>query len=146
MNRLVLLLLMVVCVMPTTVTAAVDDPAKVEAELRQIEESRRQAIKDGNEKVLDQIYADDFTAVAGNGQLINKSQLLAVFKRNDPSINFTTDEISVRVFDKTALFVGRLTGRSTRGELVSASRFTHVFVKREGKWRCVAGQATPLPK
>jgi len=122
------------------------DLAKIEAELKQIEETRRQAIKNGDEKTLDQIYADDFSAIAGSGQIVNKQQLLAVFKRNDPSITFTTDEISVRVFGSMVLFVGRLTGRNAQGQVISASRFTHVFLNRDGRWQCVAGQSTPLPK
>lgn len=121
-----------------------DDTARIEAELKQIEETRRQAIKNGDEKILDQIYADDFTAIAGSGQIVNKQQLMAVFKRNDPAITFTTDEIHVRVFGSTALFTGRLVGRNDKGETTTASRFTHVFVQRDGRWQCVAGQSTPL--
>jgi ketosteroid isomerase-like protein len=119
---------------------------KPELELRAIEEMRRQAIKQGDEKTLDRIYADDFSGIVGAGQIINKEQLMAVFKRNDPRIAFTTDEITVRVFGKTALFIGRLTGRSSDGEVVSASRFTHVFVRRNGRWECVAGQSTALAR
>lgn len=135
----------ILILLSASVTLATDN-TKIENELKQIEETRRRAIKDGDEKTLDQIYADDFTAIAGNGQIINKKQLMAVFKRNDPSIAFTTDEITVRTFGNTALFVARLTGRSSNGEVVSSSRFTHVFVKRSGKWKCVSGQSTPLPR
>ena len=120
--------------------------SKAEQELRALEERRREAIKQGDMKAIDQIYADDFSAIAGSGQVINKEQLMAVFKRNDPSIEFTTDEINVRVFGQTAIFTGRLTGRAPGGEVVSASRFTHFFVKRRGRWQCVAGQSTALAK
>ena len=130
----------------TTTICFAADTTQVENELKQLEETRRQAIKQGDEKTLDEIYADDFSAIAGNGQIINKAQLLAVFKRNDPTVAFTTDEISVRVFGDTVIFVGRLTGRAAGGDVVSASRFTHVFVKRAGKWRCIAGQSTPIPR
>ena len=128
------------------VVSQASPPKGVEQELRELEEKRRQAIKQGDIKTLDEIYADDFSGIAGSGQVISKEQLMSVFKRNDPRIGFTTDEISVRLLGKTALFTGRLIGRAADGEVVSASRFTHVFVKRDGRWRCVAGQATPLPK
>ena len=120
--------------------------SKAELELRAIEETRRQAIKQGDEKTLDRIYADDFSGIAGSGQIINKEQLMAVFKRNDPRVVFTTDEITVRIFGKTALFIGLLMGRTSDGEVVSASRFTHVFVRRNGRWECVAGQSTALAR
>lgn len=67
-----------------------------------------------------------------------------IFKRNDPHVAFMTDEIHVRTFGEAAVFTGRLVGRTAGGEVVSASRFTHMFVKREGRWQCVAGQATVI--
>ena len=119
---------------------------RVEQELRALEETRRLAIKNGDEKTLDAIYADDFSAITGAGTVINKQQLMVVFRRNDPSIIFTTDEISVRLLGGIALFTGRLTGRTGSGEIVSRSRFSHLFVRRRGRWQCVAGQSTPLAR
>ena len=120
--------------------------SKVEQELKQIEETRRAAIKQGDFKTLETIYAVDFSGIAGSGQLIDRAQLFEVFRRNNPAITFTTDEITVRVFKKTAIFAGRLTGRTADGKIVSASRFTHFFVKRGGRWQCVYGQSTALPQ
>jgi ketosteroid isomerase-like protein len=119
---------------------------RVEGELRALEDARRLAIKNGDEKTLNAIYADDFSAITGAGTVIDKQQLMAVFRRNDASISFTTDEISVRYFGSTAVFTGRLTGRTGAGEIVSMSRFSHLFVKRHGKWQCVAGQSTPIAR
>lgn len=118
--------------------------SKDEQQLRAIEERRREAIKQGDFKTLGEIYAADFTAIAGNGQVIDREQLFAVFRRNDPSLVFATDEITVRVFKKTAIFSGRLTGRTAAGSVISSGRFTHFFVKRDGRWVCVFGQSTPL--
>lgn len=117
---------------------------KIERELKQIEEARREAIKKGDFKTLDTIYSDDFSGIVGNGQIIGKEQLFAVFKRNNPETIFTTDEITVRVFNKTVIFTGRLTGKTPDGKIISASRFTHFFVKRGGRWQCVHGQSTAL--
>lgn len=97
-------------------------------------------------KTLDAIYADDFAGIVGTGRIINKEQLMAVFKRNDPSLVFTTDENSIRVFDKRAIFTGRLTGKTVDEETVFSSRFTHIFIKRKGKWQCVAGQSKSIAK
>lgn len=119
--------------------------SKDEQQLRSIEESRREAIKLGDFKTLGDIYAEDFSAIAGNGSVIDREQLFAVFRRNDPSLVFITDEITVRFFKKTAIFSGRLTGRNAAGEIVISGRFTHFFVKRGGRWVCVHGQSTPLP-
>jgi ketosteroid isomerase-like protein len=129
----------------TAATSQTTKQNKVEKDLRQIEESRREAIKNGDFKTLDRIYADDFSGIAGSGQIINKEQLFAVFRRNNPEVIFSTDEISVRVFKKTAIFSGRLTAKTADGKTVGASRFTHFFVRRDGRWQCIYGQSTALP-
>lgn len=120
--------------------------SKAEEELRELERTRSRAIREGDMKTLDAIYADDFSGIVGTGQVINKEQLLAVFKRNDPSLHFTTDEINIRVFNETAVFTGRLAAITGSGVVAFASRFTHVFVKRDGRWQCVAGQSTVIAK
>ena len=119
--------------------------ADTDSELLALEESRRAAIKAQDIATLEKIYAPSFVAVAGNGQLIDRATLFAVFKRNDPSLSFVTDEIRIVAEGDTAVFFGRLTGRTPEGKMAFASRFSHVFVRKHGKWLCIAGQSTPLP-
>lgn len=120
---------------------AAADPKK---ELLALEETRREAIRKQDFATLERIYAPDFVAVAGNGQVIDRDQLFTVFRRNDPTVAFTTDEVRVEVHGDTAIFIGRLTGRKD-GAVVSDGRFTHVFQRHGAEWRCVAGQSTPIP-
>ena len=118
--------------------------ADTDAELRAIEETRRAAIKAQDFVVLEKIYAPTFVAVAGNGQVIDRATLFDVFRRNDPALSFETDEIRIVSDGDTAVFFGRLTGRS--GDRIAfRSHFSHVFVRRNGGWQCIAGQSTPLP-
>ena len=138
--------LLVIAVCSSIAVAQAGKQSKVEEALKRIEEVRRNAIKQGDMKTLDGIYADDFVAIAGNGQEITKQQLMEVFKRNNPQVEFTTDEIKVRILGTTAIFTGRLTGRTADGAVVSASRFTHIFVRRKSTWQCVAGQSTVIAK
>jgi ketosteroid isomerase-like protein len=140
------ILLVIAMVSIATLAQAGKPQGRVEEELRRIEELRRKAIKQGDMKTIDGIYADDFTGIVGNGQEITKPQLLEIFKRNPSQVEFTTDEIKVRVLGTVALFSGRLIGKTADGAIVSASRFTHVFARRKGKWLCVAGQTTVLAK
>jgi ketosteroid isomerase-like protein len=121
-------------------------PSKEEQELRQIEIARSQAIKQGDMKTLDRIYADDFSGVAASGRVVNKAQLMEIFKANDPRLTFTTDEVGVRLFGETAVVTGRLTGKTPDGEIIGSSRFMHVYVKQQGRWQFVAGQSTNIPK
>jgi ketosteroid isomerase-like protein len=143
---LVLLLCFLIYSPQRSVQAIQGGRTRAETELRDIEDARRKAIKERDERTLGLIYADDFTAIAGNGQILNKQQLMAVFNSVDPSLQFSTDEIIVRVFDNAAIFTGRLTTRTAAGETVSATRFTHFFVRRDGRWQCVAGQSTVVAR
>jgi ketosteroid isomerase-like protein len=129
-----------------TVGRKSDRTKKIEQQLRELEKLRSQAIKQGDMSALNEIYADDFSGIVGSGQIINKAELLEVFKRTDPRLIFNTDEIKLRVFGSTAIFTGRLTGKTAEGEIIFASRFTHVFVKRGARWQCVAGQSTAIAK
>jgi ketosteroid isomerase-like protein len=118
--------------------------AGTESELRAIEESRRAAIKAQDFAVLEKIYGPTFAAVGGNGQVIDRATLFDMFRHNDPSLSFATDEIRIVSDGDTAVFFGRLTGRTSDGKVAFRSRFSHVFVRRAGAWLCIAGQSTPL--
>jgi ketosteroid isomerase-like protein len=123
--------------------AIADDTADVAA-LRELETTRQAAIKARDFDALRRIYAEDFVGIAGNGRVISRADLMDVFAHNDGSLAFTTDEVDVRVYGDTAIFTGRLTARMASGEVASAGRFTHVFVRRAGAWVCVHGQSTPI--
>jgi ketosteroid isomerase-like protein len=142
----IITLLFMAVVLSVALAETGNSQGRVEEELKRIEELRRKAIKEGDMKTLDGIYADDFAGIVGNGQEITKPQLMEVFKRTNPQVEFTTDEIKVRLLGTAAIFRGRLTGRTADGGVISAARFTHVFARRKGKWVCVAGQSTVIAK
>jgi len=119
--------------------------ADTESELRAIEETRRAAIKAKDFGTLEKIYAPGFLAIGGNGQFVDREGLFRLFGQADASMVFNTDEIRVVVEGDTAVFFGRLTASSAEDKTLYVSRFSHVFVKRNGQWTCIAGQSTPQP-
>jgi ketosteroid isomerase-like protein len=137
---------MMLSTLALAIWAVIGVQASDESTLRAIELQRQAAIRDQDFGALGKIYAEDFAGIPGNGSVITRSQLFDVFKKNDPRVTFATDEVRVRIIGNTALFTGRLTGRSASGSVVSAGRFTHVFEKRDGAWVCVHGQSTPIPQ
>ncbi|MGM9485924.1 nuclear transport factor 2 family protein [Ideonella sp. YS5] len=118
--------------------------ATAEEELIALEDQRREAIRIKDHASLGRIYAPEFMAVAGNGQLIDRTALFRLFDQGGSALKFETDEIRIQLHGDTAVFFGRLTGRTPTGELATVSRFSHVFIRREGRWMCVAGQSTPI--
>ncbi len=130
----------------TGMAGAAADPAQAQKELLALEGTRREAIRRHDFARLEQIYAPEFVAVAGNGQIIDRAQLFAVFRRADPTITYATSEAQVHVSGETAVFIGRLTARSAAGDTLSDARFSHVFIRRGKEWRCIAGQSTPVAR
>lgn len=47
---------------------------------------------------------------------------------------------------ETAVATGRITGRNSGGEVVSAFTYLHVYAKRNGRWQMVTGQSTNIPQ
>jgi ketosteroid isomerase-like protein len=134
--------------LPNTKTAESQGSAigQDEQAVMQIEAARTLAIKQGNMKALEEIYADDFTGVASGGRAVTKAQLMQVFKNVDPRVTFTTDDLKVRVLNETAVATGRITGKTSGGEVVSAFTYLHVYAKRNGRWQMVTGQSTNIPQ
>src|SRR5215204_5905127 len=115
-----------------------------EQALLDIEKQRSAAIASRNESFLEDLYADDFRGVAATGAVVNKQQLLEVFKLNNPEVVFTTDEMKATLYVGTAVVTGKLISESREGVVLGQSRFIHVYVLRDGNWKLVAGQATQV--
>jgi ketosteroid isomerase-like protein len=131
--------LLAMLALPATLRAAT-----TEEELRALEDQRREAIRIQDFGTLGRIYAPEFVAVASNGQVMDRTQLFQMFARGSSAQKFSTDDIRVQDLGQTAVFIGRLTARAPTGEITFTTRFSHVFVKRDGLWKCVYGHSTPI--
>ncbi|WP_374565889.1 nuclear transport factor 2 family protein [Ideonella sp.] len=120
--------------------------ATTEEELRAVEDQRQEAIRIQDFATLGRIYAPEFVAVDGSGQVIDRSQLFQVFAKGGSAQKFSTDEIRVLDLGETAVFIGRLVARAPTGVITYSARFSHVFVRRDGHWLCVSGQSTTIPE
>jgi ketosteroid isomerase-like protein len=112
-----------------------------EEELKSLEQARSEAIRTGDLTTLRRIYADDFQGVTTTGALVDKERLMSVFQSVDPRVSYTNGDIRVKVIGNVALVSGLVTGRAG-GEVVSAFRYLHVYVQREGRWQLSTGQST----
>lgn len=99
---------------------------------------------------FDQWVADDMAFTGADGvidtkvkQPVRGNLLSGAWKIETVSI----DNITVRVFGESAIVTATQTEGSHLKGKDSAGRFqyTHVWVKREGRWQIVAGHATRLP-
>jgi uncharacterized protein (TIGR02246 family) len=122
---------------------------KIEQEIRRLEREWFDSYVRGDRAAFDRIVADDAVMTYGNGKVGNKSEAIAEIKAPaDASYSLTSDDVKVRVYGDTAIVTGRVTEKGTFNgrSLNSQSRYTDVWVKRNGRWQVVAAQNTRLPQ
>ena len=96
--------------------------------------------------MLGRILGDDITSVGSRGTVETKSEVLADLK--DKTTGYTScvdNNIKVRIYGDTAVVTGLGTRAGTyKGAAFKDRQFlwTDVFVKRNGRWECVASQGT----
>jgi len=91
------------------------------------------------------LYAPEFEAIVGNGRRIRRNDLFQIFGRDDPNSRFQIDELSVRAYSGAATVTGRLRFLGKDGAMAAETRYTHVYVQRDGHWWIVRAQATAVP-
>jgi ketosteroid isomerase-like protein len=96
---------------------------------------------------FERIIADDYTWTAPWGDVWTKAQDLALVKSRETVIkSWVLADMKVRVYGDTAVVTGRNTIKETyKGEDVSGqNRWTHTWVKRAGRWQCVAAHSSEI--
>ena len=96
---------------------------------------------------LDRLLAEDFTATTADGRLKSKREYIADFVSGSRRITeLTFDDFQARVHGTTAALThgGTLSGSQDGRDTSGRYRWTHFFVRRGARWRCVATQATRL--
>jgi ketosteroid isomerase-like protein len=102
----------------------------------------------GDAQALGHILADDFILIdVMSGSEIMRSDFLAAI--GSGQIKFESIEPAdnrVRLYQSTAIITGRthMKGQLGKAPFTASSRYTHVFVERQGEWRLVNGQGTPI--
>jgi ketosteroid isomerase-like protein len=124
-------------------------PAQIEAQLLQIEREIGEANFKCDYRYFERVEGDDFVFTDPAGGLTNKKQDLAG-EKNCRKVEGAYDlaETHVALYGGTAVVTARVTITTTDkdGKPVSRhSRFTDVFVWRDGRWQIVAGHSSRIP-
>lgn len=94
---------------------------------------------------LERLYADDYTYINDNGELLNKKQVVEMVR----TAAFRVDSIVVtnsriRTYGNTAIISGVRTFHRL-GRILNTARYTEVWVNKNRRWQCVSNQLTSLP-
>ena len=136
----------VLFILPAFSGGAVAQQDKVQQELVQIERDWCSAMVKKDAAALSRILADDFAEVTSRGVSSDKAGDLADLKAPNTLTSCVDDSVKVRVYGDTAVVMGRgrrsgtFKGTPFKDREIS---YTDVFVRRDGRWQCVASQGTP---
>lgn len=120
-----------------------------EQQVRDVEAAWTAAEVKGDVAALDHILADEFVNYNEDGKQIDKKQTLAMFRASQLHVSTGhSEDMRVRLYGDVAVVTmrylqsGTAQGRPINGDL----RIMDVFVRRDGRWQCVAEQATKVPQ
>jgi ketosteroid isomerase-like protein len=123
--------------------------ARVQEEIKRIEQERNQAILAGDPAALDRMTSEDYTFITQRGELRTKADILGGFKSG--SFRYSARNVSdltVRVYGNAAVVTGRARQKGTENsnDYSGENRFTRVYVKQGDRWITVALQVTLVEK
>jgi ketosteroid isomerase-like protein len=117
------------------------------AELTVIEEQLAASWVAGDNRYHERILSDDWSVIDPTGNILTKADVLReAFSGERKITKGKVDQINVRDFGEWAIVTGRtqMAGAYQGTKMDVTLRFTDVFVRQEGEWRCVASQGTFL--
>jgi ketosteroid isomerase-like protein len=122
-----------------------DEAAK--AKVVALEKAWNQAYKAGDTKALGALLDDAVVLIEDDGSLKTKSQFLASVKSTTANEEQVAPEsLVVHMHGQTAVAVGVFAAKGSRGgkPYVRRERFVDTWILKNGKWVCVATNATPM--
>lgn len=100
---------------------------------------------DSNTEFLEGSLSDDWAIVTPGGRTQDKDELIGEMKHGMLTFESIKDaEVRVNIYGDAVILRGvRRIKINYRGEEVSGpTRFTEVFIRRQGKWQCVSTHLT----
>lgn len=91
-------------------------------------------------------WADDLVYTRSTGLVRTKADIMAGFVGDQPpadEVRWSAEDVLVRPYDDAAALTFRLVGRAADGSTMQY-RNSAMFLKRDGEWRAVTWQATPI--
>lgn len=98
---------------------------------------------------FDRIVSPDWILSTPDGGQQTKAEAVADLKSGKIKFeSFKVDELKIRVYGNAAVVFGLTTEKMTfNGQAMNGqNRFTDTFIKRDGKWQCVATHVTAVQK
>ena len=142
-------LMIVVCATAFFVRAQDDPDSAVRSKIVALEKAWNQAYKAGDIRALDSILDNEIVLINDDGSVQSKAAFLGSVKatrNNSQEQQVSPESMSVHVFGQTAISTGVFRAKGMEGgkSYVRRERFVDTWLYKDGKWVCVASNATPV--
>jgi ketosteroid isomerase-like protein len=121
----------------------------MEQEILKLEKEFTEAIVKNDAGAIEQFLSDDWIIIDPDGGVIDKSRFLGVIKSGALTHEMMeSDGVRVRVYGDCGVLTAltRSKGKFAGHEFTTRERATDVFVRRDGRWRCVLSHLTRFAK
>jgi ketosteroid isomerase-like protein len=128
-------------------TPAKPKSGSVEQELIKLENEWGDAVLKKDIAFLERIYAEGFIFTDEDGVVWTGAQDIANLKSGDyVYTSFVSDNMKVHVYGDTAIVFGRNTikGQYKGKDISGQSQWTDTWIKRSGRWQCVATHSSRI--
>ena len=129
------------------VTAQQGSNSAVQTRIIAMEKAWNQAYKMGDTRALDALLDDQVVLINDDGSVQNKAEFLkSVRATNSQEQQVAPESMSVHVFGDTAIATGVFRAKGMEGgkHYERQERFVDTWINKNGKWVCVATNATPV--
>ena len=117
----------------------------MEAELINLEKEFSQAIVSNRVTAVEPFLAEDWAIIDADGRVIDKARFLSAIESGALiHHSMESEDFRVRVYGETAVVtaLAKTKGEFMGQEFTTQERATDVFVKQDGRWRCVISHLT----
>jgi ketosteroid isomerase-like protein len=121
----------------------------MEEELLKVEKGFVDAIAKNDLDAIERFVTDDWIIINADGGIIDRERFLEVIKSGTLTHEMMeSDDMRVCVYGDSAVVsaLTRSKGKFMGQEFTTHERSTDVFVRRDGRWRCVLTQLTASTK
>jgi hypothetical protein len=116
-----------------------------EKELMETEDKWLEAGVRGDAKMAALLLAEDYQGMTPTGSVEDKAQFIASIRTGSlRADSYHQDERYVRILGETAVSTGRLSLKQQDG--FTQTRYTRVYVRRQGRWQLLVMQTTRIAR
>jgi len=118
----------------------------VEQHLKEMEDKWVKASLASDGDALIPLLSEDFININSDGSVLNKRETMERMKRSKMEISELSD-VQVTAHGDSAVVTGVWTGKGTDSKgkaFAGKERWADTWVKKNGKWQCVASASAPI--